>query len=75
MSILYICDRCGYRSKDSDKLRSVSLCEDHPNFDQDYQRRRIRIGAPESIRMLCPSCVSQVQATITEQLPLDAGDR
>ena len=61
--IIYVCDRCGDREKDGDKMRTVALVD---------VVKSGRIGAVESDRMLCRSCISQVQATIAEQLPRPA---
>jgi coenzyme F420-reducing hydrogenase delta subunit len=67
MTILYICDRCGDCTKDRSNIRTVSLCTDSTECSDIAARSRI--GAVESIRMLCPNCIGQVQATICEQLP------
>lgn len=61
--IIYICDRCGDREKDADKMRTVALVD---------VRKGGRIDADEFDRMLCRRCISHVQATITELLPRSA---
>lgn len=70
MSILYICDRCNHKTKDHAQVRTVSLCTDDLHAGDIATRGRI--GPAYSVRMLCTRCVAAVQATICEQLPLDA---
>lgn len=67
MSILYICDRCGDTAKDGSTMRCVALCND--DYHASDFGMRCRVGTADSSRMLCRRCISQVQATITEQLP------
>ena len=70
MAIIYVCDRCGDHTNDESKVQTVSLCQElHGAVTVGTLRR---VGPPDSVRMLCGRCVSQVQATITEQLPMEA---